>query len=236
MTFSIVAFDQETNSLGTAVATTVPCVGALAPHASLVAAVSTQAYVNVDLGIDVMERTYAGEAVDDAIRNALDRDTGAHMRQISGIDSSGFGFAVTGTDVLSDSGHLVGTHHVVAGNLLSSVNVLTEMSLAFEGAAGEEFVSRLIRALEAGLAAGGERSSKDFEASYGSAAALVASPEPRAFHNLRVDASRTAISDLRQVYERAVASTIVLEQFYDGAITIRPNFWRRAEDGGSGNA
>ena len=236
MTFSIVALEKETGALGVAVATTVTCVGALAPHVSLAGAVSTQAYVNVDLGLEVMERLAVGESVESAIRHGLDADDGANMRQIVGIDHAGHGFAVTGSEVLPDSGHLVRADHAVAGNLLTSLDVLEQMSRAFTESTGDEFVSRLIGALEAGLAAGGERESADFADSYGSAAVMIASPNPRAFHNLRVDASLTAIADLRTVYARALASTVALEDFYAGAIVVRPVTWRRIEIGGDAHA
>ncbi len=231
MTFSIVARDRASGSVGVAVATTVAAVGALAPHVSLSSAVSTQAFVNVDLGIRVMELTHLGVDVEAAIRRALDTDPDAEMRQISGIGWESGAFAWTGSKVLDVSGHFVAEDHVVAGNLLTSRDVLTAMSESFAASAGEEFVSRLIAALDAGLRAGGERDSADFGEVYGSAAVQVASRQPRAFHNLRVDASLTGIADLRQVYERALHSTIELERFYDGAIVVRPTFWRIIDEG-----
>ncbi|NYE19400.1 DUF1028 domain-containing protein [Microbacterium immunditiarum] len=228
MTFSIVARDSRTGALGTAVTTTVTCVGALAPHVSRDAAVSTQAYVNVDLGLATLELVAAGETVEAAMRGALARDHHVEQRQLVGIGASGEGFAFTGSEVLADSGHLVADDHAVAGNLLVSTEVLEAMSRAFASSDGEEFTSRLIGALEAGLAAGGERDSSDFAETYGSAAVLVASPEPKGFHNLRVDASLTAVADLRSVYERAVESARALDEFYAGAIVVNPVHWRRS--------
>lgn len=236
MTFSIVARDSRTGALGTAVTTTVACVGALAPHVSLHAAVSTQAYVNVDLGIEAMERTAAGERVDRAIRAALAADPAAEQRQVVGIGADGTAYAHTGADVLPESGHRLGRDHAVAGNLLVSDLVLAEMSRAFEASEGDEFTGRLINALEAGLAAGGERVSDDFAETYGSAAVLVASPHPKGFHNLRVDASLSAVADLRTVYQRAVESARALDEFYAGAITVRPVFWRRVWGGAPADA
>jgi uncharacterized Ntn-hydrolase superfamily protein len=227
VTYSIVALDPRTGALGACVTTTVTCVGALAPHVSLRAAVCTQAYVNVDLGLEVLERVQDGESVEAAMRAALKADPGAAQRQLIGIGADGRGYAQTGAAVLPESGHLLGDGHVVAGNLLVSRDVLTAMSERFSRSSGEEFVSRLIASVEAGLAAGGERASEDFAETYASAAVLVADPAPQGFHNLRVDASLTPMADLRTVYERAVESARVLDEFYAGAITVRPAFWRR---------
>lgn len=226
MTFSIVARDVATGAFGTAVATTVTAVGALAPHVSLDAAVSTQAYVNVDLGIEMLERVARGQTVSSALADCLAADAGAQQRQVLAIDRSEAD-AWTGSGVLTASGHIVGPDHVVAGNLLVGRGVLDVMSDAFQRDPQADFVDRLISALEAGQAAGGERASAEFAEAFGSAAVIVASPQPRAFHNLRVDASRTPIADLRRVYLRALASTLAIEEFYAGAITIRPTFWRR---------
>lgn len=231
MTYSIVARDSASGAMGVCVTTTVACVGALAPHVSLRAAVSTQAYVNVDLGLEILERIEDGQQIDAALHAALRADPGREQRQLVGIDSAGLTSAFTGSEVLPDSGHLLGRDHAVAGNLLASSAVLKAMSVEFERSEGREFVDRLIGSVAVGLAAGGERESEDFAETMGSAAVIVASESPKGFHNLRVDASTDPVGDLRRVYESALASAHALDEFYAGAIVVRPTFWRRVWNG-----
>lgn len=232
MTYSIVARDERTGDLGVCVTTTVAGVGALAPHVSLDCAVSTQAYVNVDLGLELIERVDAGQNVGHALEHALGGDSGARQRQIIAIDKSGRTAGFTGGGVLDWSGHLLRDNHAVAGNLLASPDVLEAMSHAFVERADEEFVSRLIASVDAGLAAGGERDAEEFKDTVASAAVLVASMNPKGYHNLRIDASHTPMADLRRVYGLARSSFEALEEFYDGAIEVRPTFWRRVWQSG----
>lgn len=227
MTYSIVAVDEATGDIGVCVTTTVAGVGALAPHVSLQCALSTQAYVNVDLGLEVIERTAAGQGVDNALNDALAADKGAEQRQVVAIDWSGNATAFTGSEVLDWSGHLIGVNHAVAGNLLTGPEVLQAMSETFIAQKDDEFVARLIASVDAGLAAGGEVDAEEFKDTVASAAVMVASRKPKGYHNLRVDASLTPVSDLRRVYELAKNSFEALDDFYDGAIEIRPTFWRR---------
>lgn len=228
MTFSIVARDQATGSLGVAVTTGVTCVGALAPHASDRAALSTQAYVNVDLAFRALQLLDMGVELVPALELVLDEDPGAEMRQLSAIGPTGRGFAFTGSKPLAWAGHQVHDDHVVAGNSLVGEKVLDAVSASFKAGAGTEFTLRLIQALAAGQAAGGERDVEEIELHVqNSSAVVVAAPQPRAFHNLRVDAATDAVGELLRVYQAAVASTEALEAFYGGAIEIRPATWRQ---------
>lgn len=232
MTYSIVARDAKTGDLGVCVATTVAGVGALAPQVSLRAAACSQAFVNVDLGLEIMERAEAGQSVAQAVAEAIASDPGAEQRQLIAIGADGATAGFTGQDVLPWHGHLLRVDHAIAGNLLTSSSVLEAMSRAFEERSGEEFVSRLIASVEAGLEAGGEVDAEEFKDTVASAAVIVASDVPKAYHNLRVDASLDPLADLRIVYNRARASAKALDDFYDGAITVRPTFWRQVWNGG----
>lgn len=229
MTYSIVARDPSTGEIGTCVTTGVACVGALAPHVSLDAAVSTQAFVNVDLGLRILELVDSGLSVPVAVRAALEVEPNVEMRQVVGIDANGNAHAFTGSKPLPWCGHQVHSDFAVAGNSLVGETVLDAMSQAFVDGAGSEFTERLINAVAAGVAAGGEREVDEIELHLqNSAAVIVASPTPRAFHNLRVDAAVDAMGELRRVYAAAVASAKSLEDFYQGAIELRPTYWRRA--------
>lgn len=226
MTYSIVARDPATGEIGMCVTTGVACVGALASHVSLTAAVATQAYVNVDLGLRILQLVDSGLTIPVAIRAALEVEPDADMRQVVGIDSDGNTFAHSGDRALPWRGHQLHHDFAVAGNALKGEEVLDAMSQSFAVSSGE-LTSRLIGAVAAGLAAGGEREVDEIQLHVqNSASALVASPKPRAFHNLRVDAADDAMAELWRVYEAAVASAVAMERFYAGAVELRPLFWR----------
>jgi uncharacterized Ntn-hydrolase superfamily protein len=82
------------------------------------------------------------------------------------------------------------------------------MARAFRASAadGRDLSERLLLALEGGQAAGGDKRGKQ------SAALLVASPEPRMFHNLRVDDHADPVAELRRVWEVVVEHTRQIER------------------------
>jgi uncharacterized Ntn-hydrolase superfamily protein len=227
MTFSIVALDRKSGALGVAVTTGVACVGALAPHVSERAAISTQAFVNVDLALRALHFIDLGMSLPAALDLVLEEDERADMRQVIGIGRDGRPFAHTGTQPLVWAGHQVHEDHVVAGNSLKGEVILDAVSAAYGDGGEHEFTLRLIKAIEAGQRAGGERDVEEIELHVdNSAAVIVSSPAPRAFHNLRVDAATDAVAELLRVYHAAVASAEAMEAFYKGAIVLRPTTWR----------
>ena len=95
-----------------------------------------------------------------------------------------------------------------AGNMLAGPQVLDAMAAAFAASSALELPERLVRALEAGQAAGGDKRGRQ------SAALLVASPDPRPYHNLRVDDHVDPVAELRRLHDLAVAHTeTLLEQY-----------------------
>jgi uncharacterized Ntn-hydrolase superfamily protein len=157
MTFSIAARCERTGMFGVAVSSSSPCVAARCAHARAgVGAVSTQNITDPTLGprgLDLMAtRLSAGEALE-----AL-RATASHIeyRQLALVDSQGRTAVFSGTSTL-------GVHHAialpnvtVAGNLLSSPDVLARMTDEFLARAEGELGDRLIAAMMAGMKAGGE--------------------------------------------------------------------------------
>lgn len=176
-------------------ATAAPCVGAFLPFAMVhVGAIATQAWVNVNLGYLGLELMRQGLGVRTALQSLLSEDPGRARRQVIGIDAKDvFGF--TGEECGEAKGHILGEDHAVAGNILVSEDVLAAMSNAFKRAKGE-LSHRLLRALEAGQEAGGDRRGKL------SATLLVASQRPKLYHDLRVDMSEDPVRDLRRLFER----------------------------------
>ncbi len=196
-TFSIVARSADRREFGVAVSTAVPAVGALVPHVSLSGAIATQSFVNVHLGIRGIELLGRSTPVDVALEGLLREDPRPDLRQVHGIDAGGRQFAHTGAACVPWAGHLVRDDHSVAGNMLVGADTIVTMSREFAATAGGglELAERLLVALEAGQAAGGDKRGKQ------SAALLVASPAPRFYHNLRVDDHPTPVTELRRVFE-----------------------------------
>ncbi len=116
----------------------------------------------------------------------------------------------TGDLCVAWAGHEAGHHYTVAGNMLAGPQVVEAMARAFEAAAqqGEALSACLLRGLEAGQQAGGDKRGKQ------SAALLVASPDPRMYHNLRVDDHPDPVAELRRIYDLVVEHARQIEQEY----------------------
>jgi len=216
MTFSICvrepyvdADGNEQTRYGVAVTTRLAEVGTLCPFASENGAVATQSLVNVDLGRKGIEYLDDGLAVEDALGALLDADEGRDQRQLHGVGAEGE-FAFSGEECRPWFEHTVGENFTVAGNLLTGPEVVAAVVEAYEetapplegderGVAETPLAERLITALAAGHAEGGD---KREELHVQSAALLVRTTEDREmepyYNDLRVDATETPVSDLRE--------------------------------------
>lgn len=195
-TFSIAAQDPETGAFGVAVSTALVAVGALCPFVSEHAAVATQSYVKVSHGRNAVELADRGVAVDTACTALLESDDDESYRQLHGVDNDAT-FVHTGDDCVEWAGGEAHDTFTVAGNMLDGSDVTSALADGYRNADGE-FTDRLLTGLEAAQAAGGDKRGKI------SAAVLVAAPEPKLYHNLRVDDSDEPIDELRAAYDLAV--------------------------------
>ncbi|RBI62512.1 DUF1028 domain-containing protein [halophilic archaeon] len=207
MTFSICVREEtdEGTAFGVGVATDAPAVGALAPCVSHDGAISTQSFVNVRLG----RRGVAllpDLAVDDALTGLLAQDDHADLRQVHGVDARGNAYAFSGENCDDWFGHRVHEERgvTVAGNMLvgeDTLDALVETFAAADPGADGDLVARLVDALAAGKAAGGD------SRGHSSAAVAVKAPRTTAYHDLRVDAHDEPIAELRRVYEEAKSAS-----------------------------
>lgn len=159
MTYSIVARDPGTGRFGVAVQSHYLGVGATVPWLEAgVGAIATQASVNVSFGPMGLEMLRAGQAADAVVAALVAGDEQAHIRQLGVVDSQGRAAAHTGADCIPACGHLVGDGFTVQGNLLERSSCWPAMAAAYESALAEEapFVERLLRAMEAAEAEGGD--------------------------------------------------------------------------------
>jgi uncharacterized Ntn-hydrolase superfamily protein len=197
-TFSIVAYDDTSGMLGVAVSTRVPAVGAVCPFARAgVGAISTQAWTNPLLGIDGLNLLEQGYGAEEALQKLLDADPDPEMRQIIAVDGEGRSAAHTGSETDPWRGHRTGDGYAVAGNMLVGEETIAAMTEAFEAATDDPLPERLLRSLEAGQAAGGDKRGRQ------SAALYVVKTEPYPYLDLRVDEHLDPVAELRRVYEVA---------------------------------
>jgi uncharacterized Ntn-hydrolase superfamily protein len=196
MTWSIIARDAS-GAFGVAISTRFFAVGALCPHAaSGVGALSTQALVNPHYGRQGLELLRAGVPAPQVVQRLTAPDEGREHRQLHVIDGAGRIGQFTGRECVGWAGAASGEGFSVAGNMLASPQVVADTANAFHDA-NKAFPERLIAALEAGQAAGGDKRGKQ------SAALLVYTGEEYAALNLRVDDHAEPLAELRRLYEKA---------------------------------
>ena len=193
-TFSIVGHCPRTDMLGVAVATAVPAVGMLCPFVrSGVGAVSTQSWVNPYLAIEALELMADGTSGPKALNIVLANDESADSRQIGVVDAVGRSAAWTGKDCTSWFGQIVEPGFTVQGNMLVGEKTLTAMATSFRSSSNDDLAERLVLALEAGDAAGGDKRGKQ------SAALRVHHTQEYPWLDLRVDEHAKPVSELRRV-------------------------------------
>lgn len=196
MTWSIVARDAS-GAFGVAIATRFFAVGALCPHAaSGIGALSTQALVNPHYGPQGLELLRAGVPAPEVVQRLVAPDEGREHRQLHVIDAQGRIGQFTGAKCVDWCGAASGEGYSVAGNMLANENVIRETARAFR-MDNRSFPERLIAALEAGQAAGGDKRGKQ------SAALLIFSKERYPDLDLRVDDAAEPLAELRRLYEKA---------------------------------
>ena len=195
MTWSIVARNGD-GALGVAVASKFFAVGALCPHArSGVGALSTQALLNPLLALPALDGMARNELPDALLSTLLAADPGRAVRQFHMIDAAGRSAAHTGSGCIEWCGHIAGNGFSVAGNMLAGPEVLEATAHAYATYTDLPFGQRLITALAAGEAAGGDKRGKQ------AAALLVYAGQDYPALDLRVDDHATPIVELKRLYD-----------------------------------
>jgi uncharacterized Ntn-hydrolase superfamily protein len=197
MTWSIIARDPTSGAFGVAIATRFFAAGALCPHArSGIGALSTQALVNPHYGPQALELLCAGVPAPEAVQRVIAPDEGRDHRQLHAIDAAGRIGQHTGAQCIDWCGALAADGYSVAGNMLANERVIRETARAYEASRGP-FAERLLAALEAGEAAGGDKRGKQ------SAALLIHSTEAYPELDVRVDDHAEPLVELRRLYDKA---------------------------------
>jgi uncharacterized Ntn-hydrolase superfamily protein len=201
MTFSIVAFDPANGDLGVAVASKFPCVGAVVPWAKAgVGAVATQSWANTSFGPDGLALMANGMAADDALDAVVEADEGRDDRQVGFADAHGRVATFSGSKCSEWAGGVTGESFAAQGNILVGERVIADLAAAFEAAEGD-LSDRLLAALLAGDAAGGDRRGRQ-------SAALLVVRERGGYEgrndryiDLRVDDHPDAPTELARLFE-----------------------------------
>ncbi len=199
-TFSIVARDPDTHDLGVATQSRFIAVGAVVPWAKAkVGAVATQAAANVSYGPRGLALLEEGRHPEMVLESLTSDDAESGTRQLGIVDILGRVAASTGEECYEWAGHIMGDGYCALGNILASEKVVQAMALAYEGTSGD-LPERLLAALEAGQAAGGDRRGQQ------SAALLVVREEggygryTDRYIDIRVDESPQPIAELRRIF------------------------------------
>src|SRR4051812_1541372 len=198
MTWSIIARDAS-GAVGVAIASRFFAVGVLCPAArSGVGALATQALVNP---------LYARAALDSlanhvpparVLEQLTADDEGRAHRQIHVIDTNGRSAAYTGASCIDWCGHTAGEGYSVAGNMLAGPQVIDATAQSWRSNPKLPFAERLIAALAAGDAAGGDKRGKQ------AAALLIHTTEEYPALDLRVDDHAEPIEELKRLYEKSL--------------------------------
>jgi uncharacterized Ntn-hydrolase superfamily protein len=208
MTWSIIARDPASNAFGVAVSTRFFAVGSLCPRAqSEVGAVCTQALVNPSFGPRGLALLGEGIGAAEVVRRLVASDPGAAHRQLHVMDRTGQTAAHTGSACVDWCGDTHAEDYSIAGNMLTGPSVIEATARAYTQSADRPFADRLIRALEAGEAAGGDKRGRQ------SAALLIYSTEDYADLDLRVDDHPDPLVELRRLYDVSESYYALFKKF-----------------------
>jgi uncharacterized Ntn-hydrolase superfamily protein len=164
------------------------------PHiAPKLGGVATQALVNPYYGIDGVRLLADGKSPQEIVAALLATDEGRESRQLHIMDVQGRIAAHTGADCVDWCGHLKGDGFSIAGNMLAGPQVLDETATAYRADATLPFAQRLITAMRAGEAAGGDKRGKQ------SAALLINDGEEWSALDLRVDDHADPLAELERL-------------------------------------
>ena len=199
-TFSICAYDTATGELGVAVESRAFAVGTRVSWARAgVGAIATQASTRAAYGPRGLQMLAAGVEPRDVIDSLLADDVGREDRQIGVVSAIGRAASFTGNRCASWAGGVAGPGFAIQGNILAGPQVVREMERAFRETRGE-LAARLLAALAAGQAAGGDKRGQQ------SAALIVVRPSEQfpeyreRYVNLKVEDHARPIDELTRLY------------------------------------
>ncbi len=156
-TFSIVARDEKTGEMAVGVQSHWFSVGTAVPWGEAgVGVVATQSFVNKSYGTKGLELMKAGKTAPEALKELLAKDEGREVRQVAMIDVNGNVDAYTGKSCIDYASNIVGKNFSVQSNMMLNNKVCPAMVKAYEASAGKPLAERVLAALNAAQAVGGD--------------------------------------------------------------------------------
>lgn len=196
MTFSLVAHCPRTQQVGVAAVTALPAVGKLVSHARPgTGAIATQALTNPYYGFDGLKLLGEGRDVQSILEELLENDPHRQKRQVAVLDAQGRTSTWTGSDLPSWAGDIQGQGYSAQGNRLTSPKVVEAIAEAMERHRDLELARRLLLAIEAGHAAGGDRKQER------SGTILVYDTEEYPLWDIRADDAEDPVEELHRLFE-----------------------------------
>jgi len=157
-TYSIVACDLEARQWGVGVQSRFLAAGSIVPWAEPeVGAIATQAFANARYGSDGLALLREGLSAQEVVERVTAADEGREHRQLGVVDGQGRSGTFTGRECLDWAGGSAGEGYAAQGNILVSAETVDAMAAGFEGSAGRRLAERILEALAAAQAAGGDR-------------------------------------------------------------------------------
>ena len=195
MTFSIAGRCARTGTVGIAISSSSPAVAARCAHVRAgVGAACTQNITDPRLGPRLLDLMAGGASAGEAMATVVASEALVAFRQLTAVDADGGTAAYSGERTLGTHAVVEGPDGVAAGNLLAGVEVPAAMVAAFGRDPTAHLGDRLVAALAAGLAAGGEAGPVH------SAGLLVAAEVPWPVVDLRVDWVEDPVGDLARLW------------------------------------
>lgn len=199
MTWSIIAHEEETRRIGIIVATRFFAVGARVPHIRTgVGAVATQAFAHQAFGPRGLNLMAKGVSATDTVSQLIAGDDGRDHRQVHVMDGNGRFAAFTGAACIDWCGHTTGDGYSVAGNMLAGPEVIARTAATFQSRRDLPLARRMLAAMHAGEAAGGDKRGKQ------SAALLIHDAEEFPIYDLRVDDHFDPLAELARLHAVAL--------------------------------
>jgi uncharacterized Ntn-hydrolase superfamily protein len=202
VTFSIVARSDDASAWGVAVASRFLAVGNAVPAARAgIGAIATQASANVSWKHTGLQLLAQGKSAQATLQHLIDGDPGREHRQVGIVDATGAAATYTGSECLDWAGGIATSGVAIQGNILAGECVVEAMKDAWDAAAGRPLARRLLAALTAGEAAGGDRRGRQ-------SAALLIVQESAGYGgfddiavSLRVDDHRQPVRELTRLLD-----------------------------------
>ena len=219
-TFSIVARDSVTGEMGVAVQSHWFSVGTAVSWAEAgVGAVATQSFVNKSFGLRGLTLLKNGLTAQQALDSLLKDDEGREVRQLAIVDNKGNVAVHTGKGCIQHASHIKGNQFSVQANMMLGDQVPNAMAAAFRKNAGKPLAERMLLALDAAQAAGGDIRGQQSAAIIIVPAKSNDKPWDERTVDLRVDDSKEPVKEISRLYKVQVA----YEHMNKGDLAVEKN-------------